>query len=930
MPFINLSDKKQAEMVAKEKERFRKFFYSTVKPFYDLYISMLKQQEICILRGNLSGKFEDRLYKADQLIKVIKKACKEPKGDLLLIHNHEAYGQELDAELLILEDMENQRTELKTYLKQLRKRCSENARNLRAEHDRCLSEVRYAKDEDRSEEKVREIDQLTKELVELKNSGKEKKEFREKENEILADYKRRGLTLEQLTEEDFAYKLYIDYISRNRNLLKKEIIEQDKDGAVLFDKTRVNASSHKREDDGSISYISCIKCDNTEELKKDGILADAGGEINCRVYPCPNSIRWTNNSEQGADNNYLGISGTCGPSSMSQIVNQIYGMNITNESFNLYLLKKFSGFNVNRLPDRDENGVVKAEDGVRLNLEHCGGTDEENMSDILEIFGIKHKVYNKKLSPANSEENRDKATGLDNDLLLFAETLKKGGSVQVAIRSEILWNKGEDPRNKEGFYDDKPYRLREQMREGLIYSNHWINLCGVCYQNEELSGFIYKDTGSGKSGFVSAKLLDKAYRGIQDKDNPLSIISGDFLLVEKSEHAKEIERLTYSEKENRMLDDIVKNTDEMVRILLEYENLITDLKNRLDGLKFVDEEAYKNRSEIEKKWKKNEADFKTLTKDSKTFEAIKKRDACAVVLNQRKENAERANKIWDSLIDTYRPLVTDKVKKASKTIEAEFPGTKLTTVGVVNSRMFDAFFKEWEKEIGSADYTEEKHAEWFKKIEDIRKTYTDAMERYYDLLEKDGVNIRTYKLMRDCTFFDRKVIWARKTITKWIEILEKKHKDVFDKYKKPEVESEEGKIWDMREFKGKGGPEKGVSFPLFRETSEGGFIVHMVYEDSAYIPSGFVLTKLPGGDPVYYGISDGLRLLGMKADDFKRSGDVDREPARDPDEMNEYTVESFYRLVSQPDFDRDIYAGYVYSILPFLEPRERMYYKAFI
>ena len=140
----------------------------------------------------------------------------------------------------------------------------------------------------------------------------------------------------------------------------------------------------------------------------------------------------------------------------------------------------------------------------------------------------------------------------------------------------------------------------------------------------------------------------------------------------------------------------------------------------------------------------------------------------------------------------------------------------------------------------------------------------------------------------------------------------------------------EEKIWAMREFKKKGGPEKGVSFPLFRETSEGGFIVHMVYEDSAYAPSGLVITKLSDGEPVYYGLSDGLKLLGMKADDFKRSGDVDREPARDPDEMNEYTVDSFYHLVSQPDFDRDIYAGYVYSILPFLEPRERMYYKAFI
>ena len=802
--FINLGDKKQAEVVAKEKERFRNFFYNTVKPFYDMYIGILKQKEICILRNdNITAKFDDRLYKADQLIKVIKKACNESKGDLRLIQNHKEYGNEFDDEMIILEDMENQRKELKDYLKELEKRCSPEARSLKKEHDKCLSEVRYAKDEDRSEEKVREIDQLTKELVELKNSGKEKKEFRERENEILADYKRRGLALEQLTEEEFddikyvnerfAYKLYIDYMSRNRNLLKKEIIEQDKDGTVMFNNTKVFAFSHKREDDGSISYLSFIKCADTKDLEKHDVYTDASGDIKCQVYPCPNSVRWTNNIKQGSENNYLGISGTCGPSSMSQIVNQIYGMNITNESFNLYLLKKFSGFNVTRLPDRDENGEVKADDGVRLNFNHCGGTDEENMSDILELFGIKHKVCSKEFPPVNSEENRDKATGLDNDLLLFAETLKKGGSVQVAIRADILWSKGEDPRKKEGFYDDKPYRLREQMREGRVYSNHWINLCNVCYQNGTLTGFIYKDTGAGESGFISAKLLDKAYRGIQDKDNPLAVISSEYVLVEKSEHAKEAECAMYSEKENQMLDDIVKSTDEVVQLTLEYTNLVDDLMKRTENTLFVDEEAYKKRREIEKAWLKNAAAFKELTKDDKSFETVKKRDIGALTLKQREECLNRVNKIWGEAQRKYNSLLIDKVKNANKTIDTEFPGTKLTEIKLLDNKMYNDFFNEWEKEIESADYTEEKHSEWFNKIEDMKKTYADAVKRYHAILENDSVNIITYKLYRSPAFFDRKVTAATKLLTSKITQLEAKHKDIFDKYKKPEVNSEEGK-----------------------------------------------------------------------------------------------------------------------------------------
>ena len=72
-----------------------------------------------------------------------------------------------------------------------------------------------------------------------------------------------------------------------------------------------------------------------------------------------------------------------------------------------------------------------------------------------------------------------------------------------------------------------------------------------------------------------------------------------------------------------------------------------------------------------------------------------------------------------------------------------------------------------------------------------------------------------------------------------------------------------------------------------------------------------------------------LEILGLTEEYFDRFEEENEPPAKDISELSEFTVSAFYSLISDPDFDRDIYAGYVESILPFIEPESRKYYRAF-
>ena len=76
-------------------------------------------------------------------------------------------------------------------------------------------------------------------------------------------------------------------------------------------------------------------------------------------------------------------------------------------------------------------------------------------------------------------------------------------------------------------------------------------------------------------------------------------------------------------------------------------------------------------------------------------------------------------------------------------------------------------------------------------------------------------------------------------------------------------------------------------------------------------------------------IAESLRLLELTAEDFDRFEEEDEAPAGDRKELSEYTIGSFYSLISDPGFDREIYAGYVDAILPYVAPKSRKYYRAF-
>ena len=133
----------------------------------------------------------------------------------------------------------------------------------------------------------------------------------------------------------------------------------------------------------------------------------------------------------------------------------------------------------------------------------------------------------------------------------------------------------------------------------------------------------------------------------------------------------------------------------------------------------------------------------------------------------------------------------------------------------------------------------------------------------------------------------------------------------------------------LPEFRTVGGAEKHLSFPLFRETKQDAYVVHMVYTGESAVPSGFVLTPLTVGEPEYKSIAESLRLLELTAEDFDRFEEEDEAPAGDRKELSEYTIGSFYSLIADPGFDRETYAGYVDAILPYVAPKSRKYYRAF-
>ena len=143
------------------------------------------------------------------------------------------------------------------------------------------------------------------------------------------------------------------------------------------------------------------------------------------------------------------------------------------------------------------------------------------------------------------------------------------------------------------------------------------------------------------------------------------------------------------------------------------------------------------------------------------------------------------------------------------------------------------------------------------------------------------------------------------------------------------LENLEDKIFELPEFSAIGGQEKSLSFPLLREVGDEKYVVHLVYSHSPAVPSSFVLTPFSTGKPEQKTISEALSALGLTQEDFDRY-EVDDTPAEDASGLDIHTADAFYELIKNPDFDRDIYVGYVKSILPYLEPEERKYYMPFV
>ena len=102
------------------------------------------------------------------------------------------------------------------------------------------------------------------------------------------------------------------------------------------------------------------------------------------------------------------------------------------------------------------------------------------------------------------------------------------------MNADILWDDG-DPREEEGFEVENTPEQVMNWKNGAVTSDHWINVCGACYEKgtENLYGFMIKDTGSGEFKVISKEKLEKAFRGGSFPKGDISVTGCDAVFVSR-------------------------------------------------------------------------------------------------------------------------------------------------------------------------------------------------------------------------------------------------------------------------------------------------------------------------------------------------------------------------------------------------------------
>ena len=723
--FVNLSEKKQREIIEEETIKYRVFCERVAKPAYHAYFAIAKQYEIYMIKEKkTNARYEKQLSEAHRFLKLVYDACTNCSNDVLLVRNDVEYEKDTRAQDMAVLGLKEYKDTLDTYLEDVRHRVSPEAQEIKKQSEE-FREARFAEGK-RPDDTVKAVDRLTRDLIALRCDGKDYEEEKKEENRLLADLKKQGIYLNQITAEEFenikqvnerfAYKLYFSYVSAYRRTLGKEKV---------------------------------LATDITNTLKQSG------------------------------KQNHLALHGTCGPSALAQLINQIYGINITNAGLNVALLDKFSRYSMEYLRDVDEKGDALLEDSLRPDWSESGGTEANDLSVLLDIFGLEHTAVMREDTPAaDSDEKRDKDTHLDTDLLLFADTLKRGGSVQVAIRSKILWSEGTR------YGDDN---------EGVVFTTHWINLCGVRMHEGTLLGFEYKDTGNGKSGFVGAELLDKSYRGMVKDGTVVTVYNPSFILVNESGLQDEANRVDPDpiEVENRAVIKQLKDAvDAKKKVVDDFVRLFDDAIAKIQKPEDHFPEVLEERKKLMGEFKKAEQEFGRILKEQKAVVSRMKDDTeYKQIVKEEGECDAPAQNVFANWRDKYEKLAGNILKDAYRTTINEYPDfDDLTDDGKI-----ETFFKDWEKDLAGKDYTEQKHLDRYRALKERRNRIQAAQDRNKELAAASKidksilVNLATYR-------------WINQTganAKKQMNALEKKiksnHPEIFEKYQIPEEEKKEEK-----------------------------------------------------------------------------------------------------------------------------------------
>ncbi len=295
----------------------------------------------------------------------------------------------------------------------------------------------------------------------------------------------------------------------------KELLEQNYFAArMIYNdyKVRSGKALKRKADLKTIKLENGVITDITQLENGNGrfkvkLVDDKGIEKDYQVYPDPGTVAPFEkdfNIHQGK--NHLMYSGTCGLAASAQVINQLYGMQLTSENIVVDMTDRMNLALLEYIPEKNKDGSIKRDSQnnpvytKELDYGECGGTNGVILQKVLEAYNIESED----LFPESLQ---------DDGLEKVIKAIEDGGSVMMSISSTMLWSKDDKPWEEADFATKNSQEKVQQWRDGQVDTDHWINACSVVYDMDtgKPTGFIIKDTGAGEFKMVSKEKLSHAF-----------------------------------------------------------------------------------------------------------------------------------------------------------------------------------------------------------------------------------------------------------------------------------------------------------------------------------------------------------------------------------------------------------------------------------